>query len=305
MIAVQIQLLTDRSLVQVSGPDAEKFLQGLVTLDMGRFNLVDRLYGGLLSPQGKVLFEFFILDLADGFGTNFWIDIAKSTVADFIKRLSMYKLRADIRIEDVSAWHRVAYSCDPDYIKTIGAHAPGIYRLLRPDIWPNIELPDIKRFNISEPDDLDELLAANGNVPPVPDYDTRRIALGIPEGGKDYAFGTLFPHEAMFDQLGGVSFEKGCYVGQEIVSRMQHRGTARSRFLIVNGAGPLPPMGTEVFAGATPLGAMGSSSGTQGLALVRLDRLADACKAGQSITIGGLPVTFTKPPYATFDVPGS
>jgi len=134
-------------------------------------------------------------------------------------------------------------------------------------------------------------------------YDAHRISLGVPEGGKDYAFGELFPHEAMFDQLNGVSFSKGCYVGQEVVSRMQHRGTARSRFLIVTGNGPLPPRGAEVNAGAALLGQMGSSIGAQGLALIRLDRLAEAYAAGQAVVAAGVRLTLGKPPHATFAVP--
>jgi folate-binding protein YgfZ len=134
-----------------------------------------------------------------------------------------------------------------------------------------------------------------------------RIGLGIPECGKDYVPGEVFPHEAMLDRLNGVSFAKGCYVGQEIVSRMEHRGTARSRFLMVSGSGPLPPRGTEIATDETPIGTMGSSVGERGLALVRLDRLTDALQAGKPVKAGGVTLTFAKPAYATLaiDLPPS
>lgn len=267
------QLLNDRGVVALRGADSETFLQGLITNDLDGVSEQRAIFAGLLSPQGKLLFEFFVTKTQLGF----LLDASANQTAHLVKRLTLYKLRAKVDIEDVSAAHRVVA------VAGDGGHAD-----------PRQAAMPRRLVVLREPGSFD---GGPG------DYDARRIALGIPEGGKDYAFGELFPHEAMFDQLNGVSFTKGCYVGQEIVARMQHRGTARSRFLIVNASTPLPPMGTEVRAGETPLGAMGSSVGTQGLALVRLDRLGDAYKAGRPLTIGGVPVTFTKPPYATFDVP--
>ena len=120
------------------------------------------------------------------------------------------------------------------------------------------------------------------------DYQAHRIALGVPEGGRDYAFGEVFPHEALFDQLNGVSFTKGCYVGQEIVARMEHRGTARKRFVRVAGRAPLPPTGTDVKAGDVTVGAMGSSAGAAGLALLRLDRVAEFAATGMGLTAAGV-----------------
>ncbi len=105
------------------------------------------------------------------------------------------------------------------------------------------------------------------------------------------------------DQLGGVDFKKGCYVGQEVVSRMQHRGTARTRMLAARYAGEAPPPGTEITAGGKALGTTGSAAGAHGLALVRLDRLADALAAGATPLAGDRPVTLEKPAYATFALP--
>ena len=254
MSAGSVAYLEDRAVVCVSGSDAGTFLQGLITNDMGLLDSQPAIFAGLLSPQGKVLFEFLISREKDGF----WLAVADLVALDLIKRLTMYKLRAKVDIAQVVEILRLDGSSDP---RVAGLeHDPA-------------------------------------------NYHAHRISLGVPEGGKDYAFGELFPHEAMFDQLNGVSFTKGCYVGQEIVSRMQHRGTARSRFLIADAEAELPPMGTPVLAADKPLGQLGSNAGKQGLALIRLDRLADAYAAKAPITTAGIPVRLTKPGYATFEVP--
>jgi folate-binding protein YgfZ len=123
----------------------------------------------------------------------------------------------------------------------------------------------------------------------------------VPEGGKDYAFGETFPHEADLDQLGGVSFTKGCFVGQEVVSRMQNRASIRKRIVPVVGAAPLTT-GAEVAAGAAVIGTIGSVAGTHGLALVRLDRAAEAAAKGDSLTAGGVAIALRRPDWATFEL---
>jgi tRNA-modifying protein YgfZ len=258
MSAGTIAYLDDRAVVRVAGPDARTFLQGLITNDMALLDTRPAMFAGLLSPQGKVLFEFFAVRVDDGV----LLDVARGAAGDLARRLAMYKLRANVEIGEATG-AGVTFT-DPR-AADLGARITG-------------QAPDAA-------------------------FEQRRIALGVPEGGKDYAFGTLFPHEAMFDQFNGVSFGKGCYVGQEIVSRMQHRGTARSRFLLVDAQAPLPPMGTPVMAGDKPLGEMGSNADKQGLALIRLDRLSDAYAAKSLLTTGDVPIRLSKPAYATFEVP--
>ena len=129
-----------------------------------------------------------------------------------------------------------------------------------------------------------------------------RIANGIVESGADYELGDAFPHDVLLDQMGGVGFKKGCYVGQEVVSRMQHRGTARRRMLIVSGdALPLP--GTEITANSRPIGTLGSTAHGKGLAILRIDRIKDALDAGTSIEAGGMPVSVAIPSWASFTYP--
>jgi len=126
-------------------------------------------------------------------------------------------------------------------------------------------------------------------------YEAHRIALGVPRGGLDFMYGDAFPHETNMDRLAGVDFDKGCYVGQEVVSRMQHRGTARTRSVKVLLEGPSPEAGATILAGDKPVGTIGSTAQGKGIALVRIDRVADALDAGQPLTAGGLDVRLAEP----------
>jgi folate-binding protein YgfZ len=141
---------------------------------------------------------------------------------------------------------------------------------------------------------------SEGNAVSPDDYLAHRIALGVPEGGKDYAYGDTFPHEALFDQLGGVSFAKGCFVGQEVVSRMEHRRTGRKRIVPVLGEGDLSPSGAENKAGDVVIGTLGSVARNRGLALLRLDRAAEATANGIPLSAGDMPIRIVLPPFATF-----
>ena len=127
-------------------------------------------------------------------------------------------------------------------------------------------------------------------IRPYDDYHAHRIALGIPEGGKDFAYGDAFPHEANMDRLNGVSFTKGCFVGQEVVARMQHKTVVRKRVVRIEAAGPLTS-GAEIKTGEAVIGTLGSVSGTQGLAMLRLDRVIEALDKGEAITADGQPLT--------------
>ena len=147
------------------------------------------------------------------------------------------------------------------------------------------------------------LKAAQLDVKPEDDFHAHRIALGIPEGGRDFAFDDAFPHEADMDQLGGVDFRKGCYIGQEVVSRTQHRATARTRIVPVRIEGSTEA-GTEIVAGEKTIGTLGSVAGARGIALVRIDRVDDALQAGLPLKAGDAVLTLEKPDWARFRFPG-
>jgi folate-binding protein YgfZ len=135
-------------------------------------------------------------------------------------------------------------------------------------------------------------------------YEAHRIALGVPRGGLDFTYGDAFPHETDMDQLAGVDFDKGCYVGQEVVSRMEHRGTARNRIVPVTVEEHAPDVGVPVMAGERQVGTTGSAAGVRALAMLRLDRVADAMAAGTPLLAGGVQIAPRKPGWATFPWPG-
>src|SRR5262249_49741427 len=135
-------------------------------------------------------------------------------------------------------------------------------------------------------------------------YEAHRIALGVPRGGLDFIYGDAFPHETDMDQLGGVDFDKGCFVGQEVVSRIEHRGSARARIVPVAFDGFAPEPGTPVSAGTRTVGTLGSSARGRALAMLRLDRAAEALAAGEPLIAGGLETRLAKPAWARFPFPG-
>lgn len=272
--------LADRGVVRVAGADAAKLLDNIITSDMELLASQDALHAALLTPQGKILFEFFVVK--DG-GDGFLLETARDRTADLAKRLTLYRLRAKVEIADVSAAHRVlAHWGSPAAASVASAVTYADPRLAALG-WRSIM-----------PAGSDAVAGAGADA-----YHARRIALGVPEAGKDYALGDTFPHEADLDQLGGVSFTKGCFVGQEVVSRMQHRGTARKRIVPVEGAAPLTA-GAEVMAGKVTIGRIGSVAGVHGLALLRLDRAADAKAKGEAVTAAGVALTLRRPGWATF-----
>jgi folate-binding protein YgfZ len=282
----QATRLSDRGVLRVSGADARKFLQGVITNNLDKAEEGAAVHTGLLSPQGKILFDFFVVP----HGGDILIEAAKDTLAELTKRLGFYRLRAQVEIAEASEYDVAAVW---DGTPTLSEEAIAFADPRLSALGMRVLLPvggAISRLACAE---------ASEDV-----YHARRIMLGVPEGGRDYVLGDTFPHEALFDQLNGVDFKKGCFVGQEVVSRMEHRGTTRKRVVPVEGDGPLLS-GTEVKAGDLPLGTIGSVAGTRGLALLRLDRAADATSKGTALTAGDATITLSRPAFAGFEIPAA
>lgn len=276
-------LLADRTALRVRGPDAAKLLQGLITNDIAKARDGTAVHAGLLTPQGKILFDFFVVPSEEGF----LLEVAAGQVPDLMKRIVFYKLRAQAEIIEEPSYGVAAVWGERPATLPAGAMLYADPRLAA--LGYRVLLPAAAS------------LAALGCVEASEaEYHSLRIRLGVPQGGLDYAYGDAFPHEALFDQLHGVDFKKGCYVGQEVVSRMEHRGTARKRVVPVEGTAALPSPGTSIEAGATPLGNLGSVSGSHGLALMRLDRAEEALKAGIPLRAGEVMVTLDRPAWARF-----
>jgi len=266
--------LDDRGVVRVSGEDATGFLQGLLTNDVAKLRAHEARYAALLSPQGKILFDFLVVRAPAEAGAAFLLDCAAAQAGDLVKRLAMYKLRARIVVADESADHGVIayWNDEPE-------NAPGGVFYADPRagaLGHRAILPRAKAVAVGEAS--------------VGEYEALRISLGVPKGGVDFAYGEAFPHEADMDLFHGLDFEKGCYVGQEVVSRMKHRGEARKRVVRVRLVGAAPAPGAAVKDGELPVGFIGSSSGRHALALLRLDRVEEAKTAGRSLRAGDVGV---------------
>ncbi|TNC13701.1 folate-binding protein YgfZ [Methylobacterium terricola] len=262
-----LALLPDRAVVAVTGADASSFLQGLLTCNVETLPEGEARLGALLTPQGKILFDFLVSRAPDGYH----LDTARETAPNLLKRLTLYKLRAQVSVSVLPLAVAAGW----------GGEAPS--SALRDGRLAGLGW----RLHAPEPPEADADAAT---------YAAHRIALGVPEGGTDFPFGDAFPHEALMDQLGGVDFKKGCYVGQEVVSRMQHRGTARTRIVpLAYPDGAAAPAGEPVTAGERSLGQTGGGAGSRGLAMVRIDRLSEALAAGEPVRAGGRAVEVAVP----------
>jgi folate-binding protein YgfZ len=282
--------LIDRGVIRVSGEDARDFLQNLVTNDMDAVTPERAGYGALLTPQGKIICDFLIVALSGEDGGGFLLDTPLLQVPDLMKRLKLYKLRAKVTLQDLSEHSTVLASAD-------GAPLPADAGL----VYDDPRLPELGQRAVVDAAGVEPLVDAEPEA-----YHARRVTLGVPAGGRDFVYGDTFPHEALLDQLGGVSFKKGCYIGQEVVSRMQHRGTARTRVVpVVFDDGIATETGAQATAGGKPLGTIGSAAGGKALAMLRLDRLADALGAGETPLGGGLAFRLAeKPGFIRFPFPG-
>ncbi len=275
--------LHDRGVVKVAGDSARDFLNGLITTDttllrpgLGRF-------AALLTPQGKITADFLITEAPSGHGGGFLIDCPKALAQGLADKLGFYRLRAKVGIENLS--------------DSLGVLAVwGGEASLKPDLAFTDPRNPALGFRILLPEELAQKATDLIGAQMVEDsaYEAHRIALGVPRGGLDFTYGDAFPHETNMDRLHGVDFDKGCYVGQEVVSRMQHRGTARTRTVRVL-LEDAPEPGTAVLAGDKSVGTMGSAADHHGLALIRVDRAAEALEAGTPLTAGGLSIRVADP----------
>lgn len=276
--------LPDRGVIKVAGEDARNFLNGLITTDVDRLKPGLGRFGALLTPQGKIIVDFLITEAPAGHGGGFLIDCPKALAEGLATKLKFYKLRAKVTVDNLSddlgvlaAWDgQLATQPDLSFADPRNEH-----------LGTRILIPEGLKQKLSD------LIGAE--LVDAADYEAHRIALGVPRGGLDFMYSDAFPHETNMDRLAGVDFDKGCYVGQEVVSRMQHRGTARTRSVKVLLEDSSPEAGVSVMAGGKSVGTMGSSAQGKGIALVRIDRVADALDAGQPLTAGGLALKLAEP----------
>jgi folate-binding protein YgfZ len=265
-----MQVRRERAVLSLEGVEAETFLHNLVTADILGLAEGEARYAALLTPQGKILFDFFVLRTAEGY----LLDCAASQLDELLKRVMFYRLRAKV---------------------TIAARGD-----LEVGVSPNQPSGPMAYVDPRTPLMGWRVITEKGKLPEGSGYETQRITLGLADSDGDIGSGQLFPHEANLDQLSAVSFGKGCYIGQEVVSRMEHRATARSRILPVTFDGAARPRDAAIKSADKIIGSVLSSAGNMALALIRLDRLGDA---EQPLLTDGVRVHVHKPAWVNYDVP--
>ena len=282
--------LCDRGVLSIAGEDARGFLQGLITNDIHRVIEDKAIYSALLTPQGRFLFDFFIVEYQE----QFLLDCEIDRIPALIKRLTMYRLRAKVQIVDMSATLAVGV-----LLNTNGSNIAKGVMSATPN-FDGLSYIDPRHRELGErtiqiikeddpsPADKDQQLNCRA------EYDAKRIMLGIPDSIADLVPEKSFPLEVGFDALNGVDFEKGCYVGQEVTARMKHRNLVKKRLFPIKFEGELAP-GTLVKAGDVAAGEIHSTQRGRGIALLRLELV----KKGDLIA-EGVRVEALKPDWMTF-----
>jgi folate-binding protein YgfZ len=290
---MKASLLPDRNIVRFAGDNARAFLNSLFTANIETLTADESCYAALLTAQGKIIVDVFVTEAPAERGEGFYLDAPKSQFQIFLAKMNGYNLRKKYAVEDLSgrlaimaAWDGTAtmtkYPCHTD---------PRLAAL-----GQRIMLP---------PDQAAAVAAEIGAELVLPEqFEAHRIALGVPRGDLDFAYGDAFPHEADMDQLHGIDFKKGCFVGQEVVQRMERRSTARTRVVPVMFDGAAPSVGAAVMAAERSVGRIGSTMDGRGLALLRLDRAEDALAAGHPLKAGDVTLRLVKPDWIRFPFPG-
>jgi len=288
-------ILDHRALLTVGGADRANFLQGLISNDIAKVAADRAVYAGLLTAQGRFLHDFCIVAVGD----TYWLDVEAERRDDLKKRLTLYRLRAKVTIDTPVGFHVLALTGDDvaarlgvpmqagaaaAFFGGVGFVDPRIGALGVRAIVPAAAIPQIE--------------AAGFRAGTRADYDRLRLALGVPDGSRDLPVEHALLLENGFDELNGVDWKKGCYVGQELTARMKYRALVKKRLTPVLVEGPVPPPGTTVMLGDAEAGEMRSAEGERALALLRLEAIEEAARTGRSLAAGGATIIPQKPAWA-------
>lgn len=287
-------VLESRGIVSLRGADARDFLQGLVTNDIGRVSPEQAVWTAMLTPQGKYLFDFFVIEMMGALV----LDCEAARAGDLVKRLTMYKLRSNVDISDDSEdWAVLALvgtEADGDALCEFegraGAFAGGV-------CFVDPRYGGAGARAILPREAIEQLKAAGFEEADAEAYDTHRLICGLPDASRDLVPEKSFPMENGFDELHAIAWDKGCYVGQELTARMRYRATAKKVLLPVEIAGEAPAPGTLITQGTKDAGEMRSSCGKIGLALLRIEALEALQTGGDGLVAGTAQVTPMRPPY--------
>lgn len=281
-------LLEDRTVLRVSGADRASFLQGLLSADIRRCTLQRALWAAFLTPQGRYLHDVFVLEREGAF----WLDCeAGARGADLETRLRRYVLRAAVRLEAVPDLRVYAIAPRSLALGSVESTPGAVVEIPGGALFVDPRHPELGERLIAPLAQGADFLAAQGlRSAARSSYDRRRLALGVPDGSRDLTPDAAFPLENGFDELGGIDWEKGCYVGQEVTARVRYRGLVKKRLLparltLPPSAAP-PATGTPILAAETEIGVVRSVCGLQALALLRLAPWRSALEAGVPLRAG-------------------
>ena len=261
-------LAGDRGVLAIGGPDRRTFLQGLVTADIDKVTAERATHGALLTPQGRYLHDFFIVEL----GEVLLFDTERARLPDLQKKLSMFKLRSKVTLEDYSERYAVAAICAGAFDGGVAYVDPRLGAMGCRAILP----ADTAAASLS----LAGLDLADHAA-----WDLHRLSLGIPDGSRDLPIEKALLLESGFDHLNGDDWQKGCYMGQELTARTKYRGLVRKRLLPVTVEGAMPAPGTPVMLGEKEAGEMRSGRDGHALALLRLE-MVEASGPDAPLTAG-------------------
>lgn len=287
----QACLLPDRAVLQIGGAEAQGFLQNLLSNNLDLISPERAIYTLLLTPQGKYLFDFFLVE-KDG---AYLVDCDRKAAPEFLKRLTFYKLRADVSLKDLSQDWAVGVVFE-DNAQTETRQTGAATPFLEGVRFQDPRLGDLGARFLVPNDSADAAVREAGTACDPADYNRLRLSLAIP-GADDLIADKTFPLEANLDLLNAVDYQKGCFVGQEVTSRTHRQGKVRKRILCVTGAASLPHTDSPVMAGDKQAGVLLSSSGDIGLALLRLDRLE------QTLDVNGTALKAHFPDWLTQALP--
>jgi folate-binding protein YgfZ len=292
-------ILHDRGLLKVSGDDAIDFLQGLVTNDVSKAAPGRALYSAMLSPQGKYLYDFFIIHM----NGELAIDCESGRLGEFKRKLNMYKLRSKVELTEinqafiVSAFigDNVAEALQLNNSEGVAKSFLGGIAFIDPRVTGIGGRAVIPRENAEE-----KLIEAGFSAGNPEEYESLRLSLGLPDGSRDMVVDKAILLENGFQELNGIDWEKGCYMGQELTARTHYRGLIKKRLMPVQIEGPLPAPGTAVMLGDKNVGEMRSGNAERGLALIRLEQFKDVLKSGEGFSAEGTTLRPVKPEWAEF-----
>jgi folate-binding protein YgfZ len=295
MTAPRFTRLAGRAVLAVGGEDRRAFLQGLISNDVAKVGPARAVHAAFLTAQGRFLHEFFVVES----GESLLLEAEAERLDDLRRRLSLYRLRAKVTIEsrrDALAVFALYGDGAAERLR-LAPEAGAAMPFAGGTVFVDPRLPGLGLRALLPPDEAAAIAAAGFAAAPFAEWDALRLALGVPDGSRDLPVEKALPMENGFDELNGVDWKKGCYMGQELTARTKYRALVRKRLLPVAVEGPLPAAGTAVMLDGQEAGEMRSGQAGHALALLRLDAVDKAAQAGTTLKAGDALLRPTIPPW--------